>query len=184
MILPIKQHLRPRYTLYNLSRGLEFAVDALIGFLFVSGALAMFVMVVTRYGFSWSDPSIEILVRYSMIWGTFVGVAAAVRFGVNIRFTMLEKLFGEVGRRRMHIFSNSVSLILAIGLAISGWALAEETLLFNEIMPTALRWQIWPFHGAIFVGAILLILQIVSSLLKLISKKQESFAIDTSDLGI
>ena len=96
MILPIKQHLRPRYTLYNLSRGLEFAVDALIGFLFVSGALAMFVMVVTRYGFSWSDPSIEILVRYSMIWGTFVGVAAAVRFGVNIRFTMLEKLLKDV----------------------------------------------------------------------------------------
>ena len=174
----------PRHTLRFVSRGLEVFVDTLIGFLFVAGALAMFVMVITRYGFSWSDPSIEILVRYSMIWGTFVGVSAAVRFGVNIRFTMLEQLFGDVGRHRMRIFSDVVSLILAIGLAFSGWALAEETFLFNEIMPTSLRWQIWPFHGAIFAGSILLILQIGSSLLKVCLEKHKNPATDNYNSGI
>ena len=66
--------------------------DGATGILFVGGAIAMFAMVVTRYGFAWSDPSIEIIVRYCMIWGTFIGISAGSRYGVNIRFTLLEHL--------------------------------------------------------------------------------------------
>jgi len=148
----------------RLLRGLDFSIDVVTGLLFVLGAIAMSVMVVTRYGFAWSDPSVEIIVRYCMIWGTFIGIAAAVRFGVNIRFTLLEHLFGESGRRAIRTLANALTLLLAIGLTISGFTLAEETLMFDERMPTALRWQIWPFHAAIFAGGLLLILQVIRSI--------------------
>ena len=139
----------PRHRTAVLWRGLDTFVDITTGLVFVFGAIAMFIMVVTRYGFSYSDPSVEIIVRYCMIWGTFVGVAAAVRFGVNIRFTLLEHLFDQNGRRIIQTMANVITLLLALGLTISGYTLADETLMFDERMPTALRWPIWPFHGAI-----------------------------------
>lgn len=158
---------RPRRTENVVLRGLDVFIDGVTGFLFVCGAVAMFVMVVTRYGFSWSDPSVEIIVRYCMIWGTFIGIAAAVRFGVNIRFTLLEHLFDHTGRRIIQTIANVIALVLALGLTASGYTLADETLMFDERMPTGLGWQIWPFHGAIFCGGILLSLQIIRSIFQL-----------------
>ena len=163
-------------------RGLYAFTDGTTGFLFVFGAVAMFVMVVTRYGFSYSDPSVEIMVRYCMIWGTFVGIAAAVRFGVNIRFTLLEHLFGARGRRMIQTIANVITLVLALGLTVSGFTLADETLMFDERMPTALRWQIWPFHGAIFAGGILLSIQIIRSIVELWRKGGRA-AEDAGDSG-
>mgnify|MGYP001158136584 CR=1 FL=1 len=157
----------PRGKVNVMLRGLDAFIDIATGLLFVLGAIAMFVMVVTRYGFSWSDPSVEIIVRYCMIWGTFVGIAAAVRFGVNIRFTLLEHLFGESGQRIIQTVANIITLFLAVGLAISGYTLAEETMLFEERMPTALNWPVWPFHVAIFAGGLLLGIQVIRSTVSL-----------------
>ena len=167
MVSPTETESRPRSRTSVLLRGLDTFVDVATGLVFVFGAVAMFIMVVTRYGFSYSDPSIEIIVRYCMIWGTFIGVAAAVRFGVNIRFTLLEHLFNDKGRRIIQTIANCITLLLALGLTVSGYTLAEETLMFEERMPTALRWPVWPFHSAIFVGSLILSVQIVRSIVAL-----------------
>ena len=139
--------------------------DAATASLFVLGAVAMFVMVVTRYGFAWSDPTIEIIVRYSMIWGTFVGVSAGVRYGINVRFTLLEHVLGDNGRRLVRTAGLVLTLVIAAVLAVAGYALADETRVFNEVMPTALRWPVWPFHAAVAVGGALLCLQVIRSLI-------------------
>ncbi len=174
----------PRRRMNNLLRGLDAFVDVTTGSLFVIGAISMFAMVVTRYGFSWSDPSVEILVRYSMIWGTFVGISAAVRFGVNIRFTLLEHLCSDVGRRVIQTIANILTLFLALGLTVSGFTLADETLLFDERMPTALRWPIWPFHAAIFAGGVLLSIQIIRSIILLWRNDREPSSADTESGGV
>jgi len=168
----------------NLLRGFDVFVDVVTGSLFILGAVAMFVMVVTRYGFSWSDPSVEILVRYSMIWGTFVGIAAAVRFGVNIRFTLLEHLCGDAGRRIIQIIANFLTLFLAFGLTISGFTLADETLMFDERMPTALRWPIWPFHVAMFAGGFLLSIQIIRSIIMLWQNDRDPLTENADSSGV
>ena len=82
----------PRSRVQSLLRGWDILCDAATGLLFIAGAVFMFAMVVTRYGFAWSDPSVEIIVRYCMICGTFVGISAGMRYGVNIRFTLIEHL--------------------------------------------------------------------------------------------
>lgn len=182
MASPTDPQGSPRRTDHAVLRGLDAFTDGATAFLFVFGAVAMFVMVVTRYGFSWSDPSVEIIVRYCMIWGTFVGIAAAVRFGVNIRFTLIEHLFDARGRRIIRTIANAITLLLALGLAVSGITLAEETMMFDERMPTSLRWQVWPFHAAIFAGGILLAIQIVRSIV-LLWQPGSGAADETADGG-
>ena len=57
--------LNPHQKFKKFWCGFDAFTDAITASLFTLGAIAMFLMVVTRYGFSWSDPSVEILVRYS-----------------------------------------------------------------------------------------------------------------------
>lgn len=141
--------------------------DAATALLFVLGAVAMFVMVVTRYGFAWSDPSVEIIIRYSMIWGAFVGISAGVRYGVNIRFTLLEHILPDTGKRVLRTLALLITLVIAVFLALAGYALAEETQIFNEVMPTSLRWPVWPFHASVAVGGALLCLQVIRSIVEI-----------------
>lgn len=154
----------PRNRTNALLRGWDILCDAATGLLFVAGAIFMFAMVVTRYGFAWSDPSVEIIVRYSMIWGTFIGISAGVRYGINIRFTLLEHLLNDQGKRILRTMAHVATLLIALAIAVSGYTLADETMMFNEVMPTALRWPVWPFHAAVCAGGVLLSIQLVRSI--------------------
>ena len=165
-----------------LPRLFDIVLDGLTGLLFLLGAIAMFVMVVTRYGFAWSDPSVEILVLYLMIWGTFVGVSAGVRYGINIRFTLLEHVLGDTAKKAVQSLALFLTFLIALGLAASGQALVRETMMFNEVMPTSMRLPIWPFHGAILAGGGLLALQALRSLL-LLWRPGARAATDASDVG-
>jgi TRAP-type C4-dicarboxylate transport system permease small subunit len=151
----------------TLSRRYDAFCDGVTGLLFLAGAVAMFAMVVTRYGFAWSDPSVEIIVSYSMIWGTFVGVSAGMRYGINIRFTLLEHALGDTGKKAVQTVALSLTFLIAVGLAASGKALVAETMMFNEVMPTSLRWPVWPFHVSILAGGAMLALQALRSIVAL-----------------
>jgi len=142
----------------------------------------MFAMVVTRYGFAWSDPSVEIIVRYFMIWGTFIGISAGMRYGVNIRFTLIEHLLGDRGTQILQTLAHVATLLIALALAVSGYTLADETKMFNEVMPTALRWPVWPFHAAVFAGGVLLSLQLIRSIVD-VWRPGERIAEDASAAG-
>jgi TRAP-type C4-dicarboxylate transport system permease small subunit len=172
----------PRSRVQSLLRGWDILCDAATGLLFIAGAVFMFAMVVTRYGFAWSDPSVEIIVRYCMIWGTFVGISAGMRYGVNIRFTLIEHLLKDRGKRILRTFSHIATLLIAIALAVSGFTLADETMMFNEVMPTALRWPVWPFHAAVFAGGVLLSLQLIRSIVE-VWRPDGEFAEDASAAG-
>jgi TRAP-type C4-dicarboxylate transport system permease small subunit len=154
----------PRGRVQTLLRGWDVLCDAATGLLFVAGAGFMFAMVVTRYGFAWSDPSVEIIVRYCMIWGTFIGISAGMRYGVNIRFTLIEHFLNNRGKQIIRTLAHVATLLIAVALAISGYTLTDETMMFNEVMPTALRWPVWPFHAAVLAGGVLLSIQLVRSI--------------------
>jgi TRAP-type C4-dicarboxylate transport system permease small subunit len=99
-----------------------------------------------------------------MIWGTFIGVSAGTRYGVNIRFTLIEYLLNDRGKRILRTLAHIATLLIAVALGISGYTLADETFVFNEVMPTALRWPVWPFHAAVFAGGVLLSIQLIRSI--------------------
>ena len=166
----------------TLRRGWDILCDAATGLLFIAGAVFMFAMVVTRYGFAWSDPSVEIIVRYFMIWGTFIGISAGMQYGVNIRFMLIEHLLGDRGTKILQTLAHVATLLIALALAVSGYTLADETKMFNEVMPTALRWPVWPFHAAVFAGGVLLSLQLIRSIVD-VWRPGERIAEDASAAG-
>lgn len=131
------------------------------GLLLYIACVFMFAMVITRYLFAYSDPSVEIIARYMMIWAAFIGVSAAVRTDSNIRFTLFEHILPDRQKRLLRSFSCVIAAVIAIGITYSGVVLVDESIMFNEVMPTALRWPVWIFHLSIVVGGALLLLQLV-----------------------
>lgn len=157
----------------SVLRFVDRLADHTTGLLFLVASLMMFAMVITRYVFAWSDPSVEIIARYMMIWATFLGVAAAARRDINIRFTLIEAMLGPRGRRLFRSIGYLIAAGFSVGLGLSGASLVDETRLFNEVMPTALRWPIWIFHAAVPVGAFLLALQLLVLVFRLWRGEEE-----------
>lgn len=135
------------------------------GLLIYVACLFMFAMVITRYFFAYSDASVEIIARYMMIWATFIGVSCAVKGGGNIRFTLVEQMLPPAGRRALTIAGYVVAIAICAAITWSGIALVGETIMFDERMPTALRWPIWVFHVSVPLGGGLLVLQFVRAIL-------------------
>ncbi len=131
------------------------------GLLLYIACLFMFAMVVTRYLFSYSDPSVEIVARYMMIWAAFIGVSTAVRTDSNIRFTLIEQLLPPTVKQYFRTAACAVGGFISVAIMYSGIVLVDETRMFNEVMPTALRWPIWIFHLSIAVGGGLLTVQFI-----------------------
>jgi C4-dicarboxylate transporter, DctQ subunit len=131
------------------------------GLLLYIACLFMFAMVITRYLFAYSDPSVEIIARYMMIWATFIGASAAVRSDSNIRFTLFEHYLPDRPKRALRCIACLIGVLIAMGITYSGVVLVDETMMFNEVMPTALRWPIWIFHLSVAVGGGLLVLQLL-----------------------
>lgn len=135
------------------------------GLLIYVACLFMFAMVITRYFFSYSDASVEIIARYMMIWATFIGVSCAVKGGGNIRFTLIEHLLPPGARRVFMINGYVVAIVICAAITWSGVAFVDETIMFDERMPTSLRWPVWIFNVSVPLGGALLILQFVRAIL-------------------
>lgn len=129
------------------------------GLLLYVACLFMFAMVITRYLFAYSDPSVEIIARYMMIWAAFIGVSGAVRSDSNIRFTLVEHILPAAPRRVFRATGCFVAAAISLAITYSGIVLVDETMMFNEVMPTLLRWPIWIFHLSVATGGALLALQ-------------------------
>lgn len=151
------------------------------GMLLLLATVAMFAMVITRYLAGWSDPSVEILARYAMIWATFLALAGAVRTDSEIRFTLVETLLPGRSRKVFRTVGLLVAAALVAGLAASGIALVDETMEFNEVMPTALRWPIWLFHAAVPAGAIVVALQFLAQAVTVWRESETSGTAPASD---
>lgn len=157
---------RPRGAVAAVLRWFDSVTSITTGLLIYIACVFMFAMVVTRYLFAYSDPSVEIIARYLMIWATFIGVSCAVRTGSTIRFTLVERMLRPRARRIFVAAGHAVAMAICGAVAWSGIELVDETMMFNEVIPTALRWPVWIFRLSVAVGAVLLCLQFLRAIIE------------------
>ena len=54
-----------------------------------------------------------------------------------------------------------IAALFAAGIAVSGYGLVAETIMFGEVMPTELRWPVWIFNLSVPIGGTLLTVQLL-----------------------
>ena len=122
--------------------------------------LILFVNVVLRYVFSASTSWAEEMIRYLMIWITFIGGSVCVRHSAHIRMDFLLTLLP----RSVANLRTRVVYLIAAGfcgaLIVYSWQLVEFTIEMEQTSP-AMGVPMWIPYLAMPLGSALMVLHFV-----------------------
>ncbi|MBR1673050.1 MAG: TRAP transporter small permease [Fretibacterium sp.] len=132
-------------------------------FLVVTGVL--FVNVVLRYVFSASTSWAEELIRYLMIWITFIGGGVCVRRGAHIR---MDFALSVMSRRAGLRLTQGVYLLAAVFCAALCWyglRLMLFTVARGQTTP-AMGLPMWVPYAAMPLGSALMVLHFIQEIFR------------------
>lgn len=138
--------------------------DAFCAVALLVTSIVLFVNVVLRYVFSASTSWAEELIRYLMIWITFIGGSVCVRKGAHIR---MDFLLSMVPKRIGDIITRIVLLISAgfcAALFVYGCQLVSFTIELEQTSP-AMEIPMWIPYLAIPIGSALMVLRFLQAAL-------------------
>lgn len=121
-------------------------------------ALILFVNVTLRYVFSASTSWAEELIKYLMIWITFVGGSLCVRRGAHIR---MDFLLGKLSPKSRGVVDRVIYLVSAVFcgfLAAYGVQIVSFNFRSGQVSP-ALEVPMWIVYSAIPIGSGLMALR-------------------------
>jgi len=136
--------------------------DHLVGWLLLAGVLLNVAQVFTRYALN--DPLFwtEEMVRYTTVWLTFVGAAAASLYGDHMDMN----LFGEVKSARFQSWHQGfLQLIVLVFCVLIIWQGARFCLLNGMQTAPATGLPMVYVYGATVVGGVMLLLVTLHKLL-------------------
>jgi len=122
--------------------------------------IILFVNVVLRYAFSASTSWAEELIRYLMIWITFIGGGVCVRHSAHIR---MDFLLSFLPKWAAGLLTRAVYLIAAgfcTALIVYSWQLVEFTIEMEQTSP-AMGVPMWIPYLAMPLGSALMVLHFV-----------------------
>lgn len=140
-----------------------------ISLLFVTALL--FVNIVLRYGFSNNTTWAEELIRYVMIWITFIGGAVCFRKGVHVGVDFLMNLVKGKAKKGLRLFVNIASIVFMIFLVKFSMDLVLFTMDTGQITPS-LQIPLYYVYLAIPIGSLLSILHLIINTIGLLQHKE------------
>lgn len=138
------------------------AEDAFCAVSLLITSVVLFVNVVLRYVFSSSTSWAEELIRYLMIWITFIGGSVCVRKGAHIRMdfllTIVPKSVGNAITRLVLL----IAAAFCAALFVYGCRLVAFTVELEQTSP-AMGIPMWLPYLAIPIGSALMVLRFVQA---------------------
>ena len=121
------------------------------------------VLVVLRYGFSYSLSWSEELARYLFVWLMWLGVSYAARNRTHLRVTMIrDKLPTKVGAA-LELIVTLVWLAFGIWVVYKGIQMVQSILQFKQVS-AALKLPMQYAYAGVPVGASLMCLRLIENL--------------------
>lgn len=105
-------------------------------------------------GFSWTEE----LIRYLIIWMTFIGASVCVRNGSHISIDAIPALFRGKAKNIFNGFIYLISLIFSIGLLWFAYIFISDQMNTVQVSP-ALGFPMYYFYLVILIMAILITVQ-------------------------
>ena len=137
-----------------------------------------FSQVLARYVMDSPFTSTDQLARIVLVWLTFMGAAAAIDHGQNIRIDSLEAHLPPIVRRGLSLLFDAVLILLLIMLTIKGYAVYQVGR-FQSILGTPFSYQ--AMYSSLVVGTGLMGLFIGIRLLHKIGVLGQSWLRETED---
>lgn len=126
-----------------------------------------FVEVIRRYFFHQSWVWSEVLVRYLIVWCTFLGGAAAYRVGALTNFDLITQKLGEKAKLILELICTIIILILTVWLTRKGIQSFNKPSIVSQVsteLKISMRW----IYLGIPVGFASMVLFSIEKLIKVI----------------
>ncbi|MBV16386.1 TRAP transporter small permease [Thalassospira sp. NFXS8] len=100
----------------------QFALVCAIAFLLIAAGLAVY-QVSTRFIFGHPSTWTEVITRFAMIWGVFMGVAPAIREGGMIAVDLVQRVLPRKFGVALYLVATALTIIFFAILFWQGWAM-------------------------------------------------------------
>lgn len=144
---------------------LEKVEDAFCAVSLLVTAIVLFINVVLRYVFSASTSWAEELIRYLMIWITFIGGSVCVRRGAHIRMDFLLTILPK----RAGILLTRLVYLIAAGFCAALFCYSVRLVLFTvelEQTSPAMGVPMWIPYMAMPIGSALMVIRFIQAVLR------------------
>lgn len=150
-------------------RILKHLEDGLSAALLLFGLVIVVMEIASRATGSGSFLWSEEVSRYTLIWMTYLGVAAAVRANANIRVTVLIGMLPVRAQRALELAICLLCLVFALFVAWYGLAFVEGARMLGLMSSDSdLPIPIWVFQAIVPVGFALIALRLVERMVRIV----------------
>lgn len=136
----------------------------------LTATLIVFFNVVLRYVFKSGASWAEELVKYLMIWITFIGSSICVRKYAHVSIDFFYEMLSVKNKRVVAIIVGVISLFFTVNMAYYGSKLVLFSLSTGQVSP-ALQLPMWVPYVAIPLGFVLMSIRLLQNLFVLIFKR-------------
>ncbi|MDQ0157304.1 TRAP transporter small permease [Robertmurraya andreesenii] len=126
------------------------------GTFFFAGITLIFYGVIMRYIFNEPKAWVEEVVRYIIIWGTFLGFAIALRHNQHIQVDIVYDKLSQGTKRIVDIFATTISIVFCLAYTYYGYILVENRFHSGMVsldvgIPMWIVYLILPISGVLFL---------------------------------
>ncbi|MCL6448547.1 MAG: TRAP transporter small permease [Armatimonadetes bacterium] len=119
-------------------------------------SLLVFISVILRYCFHYSVSAFEEIIRYLIIWSTFLGGSALLRRNGHITIDILIVRLKERQRLILQTFAYILGIVFCALLTIKGFGLVEQSIRVGAKSMSTLRLPMYIPQLAVPVGGLLM----------------------------
>lgn len=144
------------------------------GTFFFTGIALIFYGVIMRYIFNEPKAWVEEVVRYTIIWGVFLGFSIALKYNHHIQVDILYDKLSRGWKKVVDLFSTSVCILFCVLYTYYGTVLVESRFHSGMVsldvgIPMWIIYLILPISGALFL------IRFIERLVNLVRGKDEQY---------
>ncbi|WP_240374537.1 TRAP transporter small permease [Bacillus piscicola] len=146
--------------------------EGIISILLIVATAVLFGNIVLRYGFNANTNWAHELIRYLMIWITFIGAAVCFRKGAHVGIDFILGLLGSKATKALKVFVQLMGIVFMVILLMYSTELVLFTKGTGQITPS-LEIPLYFVYLVIPIGAALSIIHLIVLTIQVIMNKEK-----------
>lgn len=114
------------------------------------------------------------LIIYLIIWSVWLSGGQLVLYKSHVRADIFTRLMSRRNRAIAEMLNNIIGFCFCILLIYCGFKIVELSIHFNEKGDSSAQIPLWIYYLSVPVGALLMLIRYLQSLLSTLSKKEEN----------
>lgn len=144
------------------------------GTFFLAGITLIFYGVIMRYVFNEPKAWVEEIVRYLIIWGTFIGFAIALRHNQHIQVDILYDKLPNGAKRVVDLFATTVCILFCLAYTFYGFILVENRY-SSGMVSLDVGLPMWMVYLILPISGILFLLRFIERFVNQLRGKEENY---------